>query len=103
MTPGSMGIITIRSKNDRGSYYFMSLETGRIIHARQWTVLYVIESMIDRVEQLASDEGINEIVDGDMLFEWNPGEPILLQPYYKEVVPPSNHTTKPGTQGKHGT
>ena len=35
MMPRSVGGITIRPKNYRGSYYLMSLKTGRIFHARQ--------------------------------------------------------------------
>ena len=58
----------------------MSLDTGRRIHARQWNVLHINESVIGKVEQLAANEGINGMVDGKMLFEWNPGDPILLQP-----------------------
>ena len=56
----------------------MSIDTGRIIHARKLTVLHVIESVIGRVKKLSADEGINEMVDGEILFEWNPGEPIIL-------------------------
>ena len=33
------------------------------------------------------------MVDGDILFEWNTGDPILLQPDYKQMIPPSNQTT----------
>ena len=61
----------------------MSLEIGRITNARQWNVLHVTESVICRVNKLATDEGINEMVDGDMLSEWNPGDLIMLQPGYK--------------------
>ena len=71
----------------------MSLDTGRRNNANKWTILHVTESLIVRVDQLASDEGINEIVDGDILFEWKTGYPIILQPNYKEVIPSSNHTT----------
>ena len=60
----------------------MSLKTGIIIHAGQWTVLHVTESVIVRVEKLAGNKAINEMSDGDMLFEWKPGYPILLQPDY---------------------
>ena len=63
-----VGVISLKPKNDSGSYYFMSLETGRIIHVRQWTVLHVTESVIDRVEKFVTNEGINEMVDGYMLF-----------------------------------
>ena len=41
MTPMSMGGIALMPKHDRVSYYFMSLETGRIIHERQWNVLHI--------------------------------------------------------------
>ena len=55
MTPRSVVGIALRPKKDRGSYYFISLETGRIIHARQWTVLHATELVIYRVEQLADN------------------------------------------------
>ena len=41
MTPRIVVGIALRPKNYRGSYYFMSLETGRIINARQWNVLHI--------------------------------------------------------------
>ena len=88
MTPRSVGGIVLIPKNNRGRFYFYVTKTGIRIHARKWTVLHDTESVIDRVEKLASDKGINEMVNGDMLFEWNPGYPILLQPNYEEVIPP---------------
>ena len=93
MAPRSVGGNTLIPKNDRDLYYFVSLDTGRRNNANKWTILHVTESLIVRVDQLASDEGINEIVDGDILFEWKTGYPIILQPNYKEVIPSSNHTT----------
>ena len=59
MVPRSVGGLELRSKNDRGFYYFVSLKIGRKIHVRKWTVLQVTESVIDRVEQLAANEGMN--------------------------------------------
>ena len=59
MVPRSVGGLELRSKNDRGFYYFVSLKIGREIHVRKWTVLQVTESVIDRVEQLAANEGMN--------------------------------------------
>ena len=44
-----MGGIAIRPENYRGSYYFISLETGIRIHARKWTFLHITESVINRV------------------------------------------------------
>ena len=38
-------------------------------HARQWTVLHITESVICRVEQLATDKEINEMLDGEMISE----------------------------------
>ena len=102
MNPRSMGGISLINKNDRGSYYFMLLETGIIIHARQWTVLHATESVIGRVNQLAADEGINKIVDEDILFQWNPGDPIILQPNYEEVISPLNHTINEEPKGNVG-
>ena len=63
MKPRSVGGITLRPTNERGSYYFILLDTGRIIHASQWTVLHSNESVLYRVNKLAADEGINEILD----------------------------------------
>ena len=47
----------------------MSLKTGISVHARQWTVLNVTKLVIGRVYLLAADEGIDEMVDGKILFE----------------------------------
>ena len=58
----------------------MSINKGRIIHARQWNILHVTESVTSRVYQLAANERINEMVDGEIIFEWNTRDPILLQP-----------------------
>ena len=99
MTPRSLGGIALRTKHDRVSYYFISLETGKSICARQGTVLNVTESVIYIVEQIAAKKGINEMVDGEMLFEWKPGDSIQFQPNYKEVIPPSNHSTNEETKG----
>ena len=35
----------------------------------------------------------------DILFEWNPGDLVMLQPDYKEVIPPSNKTTNKQPKG----
>ena len=55
MTPRSVVGIALKPKNDRGSYYFMSLKTGIIIHTRQWNVLHVTKLVIYRVAQLAAN------------------------------------------------
>ena len=80
----------------------MSLKIGRIFHGRQWNVLQFTESVIGRVEKLSSNEGINKMVDGEIIFEWKPGDPKLSQSDYKELIPPINHTTNDKTKGKEG-
>ena len=42
----SVGAIALRPKNTRGSYYFMSLETGRQIHSNNWTVLAITPAVV---------------------------------------------------------
>ena len=46
----------------------MSLKTGRTLHARQCTVLNATELVLDRVDQLAANEGINEMLDEEIIF-----------------------------------
>ena len=77
-------------KNNRGIYYFISLKTGIRIHSRHWVILHVTKLVIGRKSQFADDEGINEMVDGEMLFELDPGEPIFLQSNYEEATLPLN-------------
>ena len=85
--------IVPRPKKDRESYYFVSLETVKMNYARQWIVLHVTESVIGRAEKLATKKRINEMVDGKMLFEWKPEDPILLQHNSEQVITQSNHIT----------
>ena len=92
MIPRSVGGISLRPKNNRGPYYFMSLKTGIIIHAGQWTVPNVTKLVIDKVEKLATDDGIYKMVYGEMIFEWDTGDQILLQPDYEDTTPPFNYT-----------
>ena len=80
----------------------MSLKIGRRINVRQWNVLHVTELVIKLVEQISADEDINDMVDGEILFEWEPGEPILLQPDYEEVTPSLNHAVNEEPKGNSG-
>lgn len=57
----SVGAIVLGpSKNEQGGYYFMSLETGKMIHRFKWTVLLFTQVVVDRVKELA--ENIEEEV-----------------------------------------
>jgi len=51
------GAIALRTSNNQGGYYFMSLETGNQLHGRQWTELPVTEFVIRRVEELGREPG----------------------------------------------
>ena len=37
------------------------------------------------------------MVNVEILFEWDPGEIILIQPYYEEVKPPLHNTVNEGS------
>ena len=53
-----VGAITLRPKNESGSYHFMSLHMGRKIHLILWTVLHVTDEVVQRVHELAERDGI---------------------------------------------
>ena len=76
MTFRSVGAIAIRPKNEMGSYYFMSLRIGRRIHSNQWTVLHVTDEVLQRVHDLADQDGVQDMKDGQIIFEWNLGMTI---------------------------
>ena len=46
------------SGNAQGSWYFMNLMTGERVHRYQWQRLPLPDEAIDRVHQLAKDEGM---------------------------------------------
>ena len=75
----SIGAISLRPKNQSGSYYFMSLETGRQVqvHSNNYIPLAITDAVIDQVEEPAEEEGMPPLQDGEMVFEWSPGVPIL--------------------------
>ncbi len=56
------------SSNRQGGHLFMSLNTGRILARRSWTVVPMPQSVIDRVNSMAADQPFldrhgNEIMD----------------------------------------
>ena len=76
MTFRSVGAIALRPKNEMGSYYFMSLRSGKRIHSNQWTVLHVTDEVVQQVHDLADQEGVQDMKDVQILFGWEPGMPI---------------------------
>lgn len=93
LTSRSVGAIALRPKNNRGSYYFMNLSTGRRIHANQWTELPITKEVINRVEELADPDGIEDMINGEPLFEWEPGRTILHE-NEQELVNDDEHETE---------
>jgi len=55
-TPRSVSSIALRPSNERGGYYFMSLDTGRRLHAHIWNELPISERIINLVQKLATAE-----------------------------------------------
>ena len=45
--------VALRNSNDSGGHYFMSLKTGRRVHANKWTEVPTNQEIIDRVHRLA--------------------------------------------------
>ena len=58
--------------------------------------------VIDRVEQLSAYEVIDEIVYGEVLFEWGTGEPILIRSYCEDVTPLLHPTVNEESKGNIG-
>jgi hypothetical protein len=73
MTKQSVEAIALNPSNEKGGYYFMSLETGKRIHGYIWEELPIDKQIIDRVESIAKKEKQPELLDGCLLFEWAPG------------------------------
>ena len=71
-TPG----IALSESNQKGGQYFMSLYTGKVIHAYAWQELPIHEEVIEKVEYLADLENQPKMTDRVPLFEWAPGVEI---------------------------
>lgn len=81
--PHIIRAIALRPKDNSGSYYFMSLETGKRVHSNNWVELSITDNVIARAKALAAHDGMDDLIDGELIFEWNPSEPILdLPPDY---------------------
>jgi hypothetical protein len=62
--------------NLQGSYYFMSLATGKRISRRRWTELPVTEEIIERVHDIALMEATYDADVPDFQFAWGANDPI---------------------------
>ena len=72
----SVGAIALYpSGNQQGSWYFLSLNTNRVLHQYNWTSLPIPNDVVARVEQLATEKG-QPIIANNFIFEYAPGVPI---------------------------
>ena len=67
----------------------MSLATGEKIHRRHWTELPISENTISRVHALAIQDQQPLIQHGNLLVEWNPGQPVDEDEYDANYIPPA--------------
>ena len=65
------------SGNHQGSYYFMSLRTGKLLHRRNYTTLPLSNDIIDRVHAIAADENQPILSDHCPVFEFDIGSLVL--------------------------
>ena len=68
------------SGNSSGGYHFMSLVTGLRLARRQWTVVPMPEWVPNYVEDMASAEKQQLLINNEPLWEWRPGVPIEPDP-----------------------
>ena len=72
--------IALKETSRGGHYRFMSLDTGRVIHSYDWRELPINDFVINRVHDLALQEGQPLLVDGFPIFEYAPGVPMDIAP-----------------------
>ena len=58
------------SRNGQGSWYFMSLDTGKRVHRYSWDVLPMSNDVISRVDALGKQEG-QPMVASNFVFKWD--------------------------------
>ena len=77
MATRTIGAITLGPDNSQqGGYWFMSLNTGKKIHRRNWTPLPMSDEVVSRVEQLGKKDGQPNL----LVFTDKHGENLLEGP-----------------------
>ena len=79
-TQQTIPAIALKPSNQHGGSYFMSLISGRRIHAYQWKEVPISSEIIDRVDELAEKEDQPLLHDGIPIFEWEIGVPVGEEP-----------------------
>ena len=70
MKARSVPAISLAPSNGWGGHYFMSIITGKKIHAYKWTSLPINDEVIERIHELAESEDQPELINGTVFFEW---------------------------------
>jgi hypothetical protein len=68
--------IALTETESIGHYRFMSLDSGRPIHSHDWREVPIDDFIINRVHDLALQQGQPLLVDGFPIFEYAPGVPV---------------------------
>ena len=66
----SVPAIALNSSNQHGGHYFMSLYSGKRIHSYEWKEVPIDEEVIERVEELATEEEATKMKRGYPIFTW---------------------------------
>jgi hypothetical protein len=77
MSRRSVPAIALNPSNMHGGHYFMSLYSGKRLHSYEWDELPIDDDVINRVEELATEEDAPIMTDGYPMFEWTPGDAII--------------------------
>jgi hypothetical protein len=65
----SVPALALQHSNNRGGHYFMSLYTGKRLHSYNWIELPIDDEVIDRVHELAQNEGQKILTDDYPMFD----------------------------------
>ena len=90
MTSRTVPAIALKPSNQHGGSFFMSLLTGQRLHAYLWQELPISDEVINRVEELAKAENQPPLQNGELIFEWNIGVPIIGEAISNENAPVIN-------------
>jgi len=86
-------VISLYESNGFDGQYFMSLNTGRRIHARKWTQLPIDDTVVNGIQSIAAKENQPMLPSSMPLFEWAPGLNIDLEPYNENVSDDTEENT----------
>ena len=76
MTSRTIGAIVMGPRKIQGRYNFMSLETGEKKNGRVVATLPITQEVINRVEELGTNQGQPFRASKMLQYKWRPGRPI---------------------------